>query len=295
MKFIISILSSALGMLRRAGDADKAAWEMSSWVHSDTPDSAASASRCQSRWCRQARSGLAGRQLVDDSTQQWARRGRWAWEGNRHAGCLHRAGEAAACAALSPRSHLHVLFQVDGDGFENTLDASPMDFKVPPVGYRVVLRHWKLEGSGTLSTACVQMAQEAWTLPPGLGVRAEGELSLSGSAVHGGGLATNGNGTRRGELGHASFWKASWRRPLWIEVSCWSGVCPVRGQKGEWLTGGVEDTSGPDDQSLGFSFSSWGQWGVGGGLNKVEMPLSQGPLRNTGLRWEEYIFWSSAT
>lgn len=44
---------------------------------------------------------------------------------------------------------------MDGDGFENILDVLLMDFKVFSVGYRVVLRYWKFEGSGILFIACV--------------------------------------------------------------------------------------------------------------------------------------------
>lgn len=63
----------------------------------------------------------------------------------------------------------------------------------------------------------------------GLGVRVEGELLFLGFVVYGGGFVINGNGIRRGELGYVSFWKVFWRRFLWIEVSCWLGVCFVRG------------------------------------------------------------------
>ncbi|KAB1259506.1 Scaffold attachment factor B2 [Camelus dromedarius] len=34
---------------------------------------------------------------------------------------------------------------VDGEGFENTLDTSSLDFKVPPVSYQLVLHGWKLD------------------------------------------------------------------------------------------------------------------------------------------------------
>ena len=54
---------------------------------------------------------------------------------------------------LSPQNGLGIFFfQVDGEGFENTLDASSLDFKVPPVGYCLVLHSWKPDMSGEFST-----------------------------------------------------------------------------------------------------------------------------------------------
>lgn len=68
--------------------------------------------------------------------QQWTCTWWWALEGSRPVGPLE-TGEVRALAftALSPLRVLCFVFQVDGEGFENTLDASSLDFKVPPVSY----------------------------------------------------------------------------------------------------------------------------------------------------------------
>lgn len=66
-------------------------------------------------------------------------------QGNRCVGFLeHGEMEALTFTALSLQSDLPFIFQVDGEGFEGTLDASSLDFKVPPVIDYLVPHGWKL-------------------------------------------------------------------------------------------------------------------------------------------------------